>query len=292
MLTKMIQAAMKSSRPCTIVKSPPVTALTSSVPSPGSPNTVSTSTEPGQQAVEEQAGGRRNRDHRVAERVPDRDVDAAEPSGAGERDVVQVELLQHRGAGEAHREAHAVQAEHDRGQGEMVEAVEHPLARAEEREQAGPEAEQVEREQSEREHRGAHEEDADRHEQPVEEPAAAQCGEHAEGDADQDRDQDARRVQHQRHPDTRRTSLMTSSLVMIERPKSPCSTPESQSQYCTGSGSPSLYFALIASICSGEVGASSSSVAIGPPGAAWVSVKAATLTSSTSGTRIRSRRAT
>ncbi len=66
----------------------------------------------------------------------------------------------------------------------------------------------------------------------------------------------------------------------------------SQSQYGTTSGSPSLYFSLIASICSGDVGAFSSSVAIGPPGAACVRVNAATLTSRTSGMRISSRRAT
>ena len=46
MLTKMIHAAMNSSNPWTIGKSPPVTALTSRVPRPGSPKTVSTSTEP------------------------------------------------------------------------------------------------------------------------------------------------------------------------------------------------------------------------------------------------------
>ena len=146
MLTKMIQAAMKSSRPWTIGKSPPVTALTSSVPSPGSPNTVSTSTEPVRRPLKSRPDGGGDRDHGVAERIPDGDVDAAEPACARERDVVHVELLEHRGAREAHREAHPVQTQHDRGQGEMVEAVEHPLAGAEEREQARSEAEQVERE--------------------------------------------------------------------------------------------------------------------------------------------------
>jgi hypothetical protein len=53
-----------------------------------------------------------------------------------------------------------------------------------------------------------------------------------------------------------------------------------------------LYFSLIASICCGDVGAFSSSVAMGPPGAACVSVNAAMLTRRTSGIRIRRRRAT
>ena len=71
----------------------------------------------------------------------------AEPAGARERDVVLLELLEHRGPGEAHLEAHAVQTEHDRGQREMVHAVEDPAARAVEREPAGLEAEEVEGEQ-------------------------------------------------------------------------------------------------------------------------------------------------
>ena len=90
------------------------------------------------------------------------DVEAAEPAGPRERHVVHVELLEHRRAREAHGEAHAVQPEHERGQREVVEPVEHPLTRAEEREQARLEAEQVEGEQPEREDGRAHEEHADR----------------------------------------------------------------------------------------------------------------------------------
>ena len=46
MLIRMIQAAMNSSSPWIIGKSPSITELTSSVPRPGSAKTVSTSTEP------------------------------------------------------------------------------------------------------------------------------------------------------------------------------------------------------------------------------------------------------
>ena len=101
-----------------------MTELTSRVPRPGKREDRLDEHRAREQPGEQQAGSGDDGDQRVsvARSAPSRAL-CSGPARAGEGDVVLLELLEHRGAGQAHLEAHPVQAEHERGKRQVVQAA-------------------------------------------------------------------------------------------------------------------------------------------------------------------------
>ena len=85
---------------------------------------------------------------------------------------------------------------------------------------------------------------------------------------------------------------LTSSLVRNERPRSPCTTPLSQSQYWVTSGWSSPYFALRLATFSSLVGRPLSSAATAPPGISEASRNTASVMARAIGTSMSNRRPT
>ena len=113
---------------------------------------------------------------------------AAHAARPREDDVVLVQLLDHRGAGDLHHDRHHRQRERDRRQRQMPEAVDEAAAGAEGREPAEHDAEDVEQEDAGDEGRRGDAEDAEHDHRAVEPRAAPQRRDDAEQDAGDEHD--------------------------------------------------------------------------------------------------------
>ena len=138
---------------------------------------------PGEEADDDQSGRGDDRDQGVAEDIAKRDPRRAQAARPGEGDIVLVELIDHRGAGDLDDDRHHRERQRQRRQGQVPEAVEEAAPGTEGRKPAEDDAEEIEKQDPGHEGRRRDAEDAEHDHAPVEPRRRGEGGQHAEENA-------------------------------------------------------------------------------------------------------------